>query len=106
MTSEIMEKIREAETKAAEITASANRKAVQSVTAARAAASDEIEQAQQQARQIAVNADEENKRMSDARIDAAREEARTQAKKIVTAAEGNMKAAVNEIIREIFEKWQ
>lgn len=106
MTSEIMEKIREAETKAAEITANARSEAAQAIAAAQAAASNEIELAQQKARQIAANADEENKRMSDARIDAAREEARTQAKKIVAAAEGNMKAAVNEIIREIFEKWQ
>lgn len=106
MTSEIMVKIREAETKAAEITANARSEAAQAVAAAQAAASDEIEQAQQQARQIAANADIENKSISDARIDATREDARIQAKKIVAAAEENMKTAVNEIIREIFEKWQ
>ena len=106
MTSEIMVKIREAETKAAEITANARSEAAQGVAAAQAAASDEIEQAQQQARQIAANADIENKSISDARIDATREDARIQAKKIVAAAEENMKTAVNEIIREIFEKWQ
>ena len=58
MTSEIMVKIREAETKAAEITANARSEAAQAVAAAQA------------------------------------------------AAEENMKTAVNEIIREIFEKWQ
>lgn len=106
MTSEIMEKIREAETKAAEITANARSEAAQAIAAAQAAASDEIELAQQKARQIAANAAIENKSISDARIDTAREEARIQAKKIVAASEENMKTAVNEIIREIFEKWQ
>lgn len=106
MANEILEKITDAEAQAMNIKAEAERQAAQSVAAARAAASEKMESAQLQAHQIAAAADAEHKKMSDACIDASRADARVQAKKIVAAAEENMKAAVNEIIREIFEKWQ
>lgn len=65
-----------------------------------------MEAAQLQARQIAAAAQDAHKKQSDACIDAGCRDARVQAKKMVAAAEDNMKTAVNEIIREIFEKWQ
>ena len=106
VTNEVMEKITDAEAQARELTADAARQAAESVGAARAAASQRIEEAQLQARQIAAQAEEETRKLSGVRIDAAREEARAQAKSMVAAADENMKAAVNEIIREIFKKWQ
>ena len=104
MENEVIEKIKDAEVRAREITADAARHAF--VTAARDAASRRIEDAQTQARQIALDADAENKKIFDIRIDSSHEEARGQAKRMVAAADENMKAAVNEIIREIFKKWQ
>lgn len=106
MTNEVLEKIADAEAQARKITADAAHQAAESIATARAAASRRMEEAQLQARQIAVQAEEENKKRSDIQIDAGREEARVQAKKMVAAADENMKAAVNQIIREIFEKWQ
>ncbi len=106
MANETIEKIRDAEAQALEITAQAGRQAAQSVAAARAAASEKMEAAQLQVRQIAAAAQDAHKKQSDACIDAGRRDARVQAKKMVAAAEENMKTAVNEIIREIFEKWQ
>ena len=99
MENEVIEKIKDAEVRAREITADAARHAAAFVTAAR-------EDAQTQARQIALDADAENKKIFDIRIDSSHEEARGQAKRMVAAADENMKAAVNEIIREIFKKWQ
>ncbi len=106
MENEVIEKIKDAEVRAREITADAARHAAAFVTAARDAASRRIEDAQTQARQIALDADAENKKIFDIRIDSSHEEARGQAKRMVAAADENMKAAVNEIIREIFKKWQ
>ena len=105
MENEVIEKIKDAEVRAREITADAARHAAAFVTA-RDAASRRIEDAQTQARQIALDADAENKKIFDIRIDSSHEEARGQAKRMVAAADENMKAAVNEIIREIFKKWQ
>jgi vacuolar-type H+-ATPase subunit H len=103
---EVIEKIKDAEARAQEITADAVRQSAASVEAARAAASARMEEAQLQARQIALHAEAENKKIYDMRMDSSREEARGQAKRMVAAADENMKAAVNEIIREIFKKWQ
>ncbi len=106
MRNEVIEKIKDTEVRAQEITADFRRQAAASVAAARTAASKRIEAAQLQAHQIAVDAEAENKKNYNIRIDSSREEARVQAKRMVAAADENMKAAVNEIIREIFKKWQ
>ena len=106
MADELMEKIRDAEAAAEEIAAEAEREAAAAVAAAKAYAADKLETAEKDVAALLQAAGEENRHRTDEKIDAGRDGARAEAKRLIAAADGNRRAALDKIIQEIFEKWQ
>ena len=106
MANEAIDMIRQAEAWAEETSAGAAAKRGAEEKAANERERQIVEEARARAQAEAKESAEEAGRKADAVVSDGVLAARGEAKKMIAAADGNMNAAVNEIVRGIFEKWQ
>ncbi len=106
MTNEAIDTIRKTEDEAEACIADARAEAAEKVRSAKLRADEILKEAEAAAAKIAASAEKTAADHADGVIAKGSENARNEAKKAVAAAEPKVEAAADEIIREIFEKWQ
>lgn len=106
MTNEVIEKITGAEAEAEAILAEARNTAAEILSAATTGQNEAIQNATVLGEEKFAATKKKAAEAVEKRLERATDEARSEAKNIVSAAEKKMDDAIDLIIREIFEKWQ